>query len=147
MREEETRDIREIAFSSFPALLGTIMAMKRKSLELTQEDMADTLGITISSWSRIERGETALNIEQLLLASKKLKIKTSELIREAECQEKILKEKGVKIVMERKEYSSLAKIAAAGVVLGPLGIVGASLYQLIKPSVQITHVSSRKEDE
>lgn len=123
-----------IAFSSFPALLGAIMAMKRRNLGLTQEEVAKELDITTSSWSRIERGETALNIEQLLLVCKLLNFKPSELLKEAETQENILVDKGVMVVIERKEYASLAKVAAAGALMGPIALIGASLYQFLKPS-------------
>jgi len=138
-------DSKTVVVSNFPALLGSVMAMRRKEINLTQEDLGNALGMNASSWSRIERGETAINIDQLFTAAETLKIKASELIERTEKNELFLKEKGVK-VLDRAAFTTIVKATAAGAALGPIGLVGTGLYQFLKTSYLLSQKNTHNSD-
>lgn len=58
--------------TSYPAVVGRIIAMQREQRGLEQSDIATEVGLSQSTWSRIETGQSALTIEQLAMAAKKL---------------------------------------------------------------------------
>lgn len=135
-----------VIISSFPTLLGAIMANERKKLKFTQKDMADSLEINTSSWSRIERGETTINIEQLVLISKKLGIKASELIEKTEKKEAYLEEEGVKFV-DKKEYSSLGGVGKAAIGGSAAALIGGIASSPIPLVLGIAAISRLFKDE
>lgn len=133
--------------TSFPAVVGVVLAAARKEAEngISQKDMAEAIGATVSTWSRIETGETALTIEQLALAAEKLGVLPSQILEKAEETILELEKKGVAV--EAMRISSAAILAAGAVplagaavagLIGPLGIaagaaaVGFHLYSRIK---------------
>lgn len=58
---------KNILFSTTPSLImGCVLSWLRQQVGLDQRRMAECLGITQASWSRIENGHATANIEQII---------------------------------------------------------------------------------
>ena len=110
--------------TSYPAVVGVVLAAARKEAEkgISQKDMAEAIGATVSTWSRIETGETALTIEQLALAAEKLGVLPSQILKKADEAILELGKKGVAI--EATRISSAAILAAGAVPLASVAVAG-----------------------
>lgn len=115
-----------LAIASYPSVVGAVLASMRKEQGLAQNDMAEAIGATVSTWSRIESGESALTVEQLAQAAKKMGVEPSAILRVADEKVAELRNKGVETKASRGTVES---IIAAGAV----PIVGASLLGLLGP--------------
>jgi transcriptional regulator with XRE-family HTH domain len=62
--------------------LGERIRKARLLRGLSQQNMADELGITVASFSNIERGTTNMNVDRLLKISQLLSMSISELLYE-----------------------------------------------------------------
>lgn len=72
------------AETTYQAIVGSVLVGIRKELGVEQSALAKAVGVNQSTWSRIERGESALSIEQLFLAANHLQIKPSIVIHNSE---------------------------------------------------------------
>ena len=72
------------AGTTFPAIVGAILATERKQAGFTQAEFAQRVGIVQSTWSRIEQGTSALNIEQLAIAATALNTKPHTILEQAD---------------------------------------------------------------
>jgi transcriptional regulator with XRE-family HTH domain len=115
--------------TTYKAILGRVLTQVRKDFGVEQSELASSMGVTQSTWSRIERGETSITVEQLAKASEFFQINSSTVLLDTENAIKKLKQQGVNIHYETKADSKtgkgLAMIGAAA--LGAL--VGAALSQ------------------
>ncbi|ASF40990.1 transcriptional regulator [Halobacillus halophilus] len=55
-------------------MMRTKMRQQREKLNLSQQKVADTAGLTRVNYSSIERGRTEPNIEQMIAIAKALKV-------------------------------------------------------------------------
>jgi transcriptional regulator with XRE-family HTH domain len=62
--------------------LGKNISAKRRLLGLKQEDVAFDIDISITSYAKIERGETNIPFMRLLQIADYLKVEVAELVRE-----------------------------------------------------------------
>lgn len=116
--------------TTYQAVLGRLIIQKRQEKNIDQEEMARHVGVSRSTWSRIESGSSALNIDQLTKVASKLELPLSELMLETETVVEELKNQNVKVHERRDQISSkpgsLAPVVfLGGAVLG--GIVTALL--------------------
>ncbi len=70
--------------TTYAAVLGRVLAHRREQSGLEQRDLAAALGLGQSAWSRIERGDSVINVEQLRTAAKTLGLPSSSLLQEAD---------------------------------------------------------------
>ena len=116
--------------TSFTAVVGAVLASLRKSkANLNQSDMASAIGATVSTWSRIETGETAMTIEQLTLAAEKLDVPPSEVLIAAEKMVLELRSKGIEteaIRVSKKDIITSGRIPIYGGTL--LGLVATAPF-------------------
>lgn len=70
--------------TTYLAIVGSVFVRLRKELGIEQAALAKAVGLNQSTWSRIERGESSLSIDQLFLAADCLRIKPSIVIQESE---------------------------------------------------------------
>jgi len=102
--------------TTYQAVLGRVIVKVRKGQGMEQGLLAKNVGVTQSTWSRIERGESSLNIEQLARASDFLGIKPSYILSETENAVESLELQGV-IVNKNKNTTNdnhgIALIGAA----------------------------------
>lgn len=65
---------------SYPAIVGQVMANVRKERGLDQAACGEMIGLTQSGWSRIERGDVPVTVEQLAMVAHHLGKRPSELL-------------------------------------------------------------------
>lgn len=102
--------------TSYPAVIGSILVNLRNQQGIRQGDLAQAVGVTQATWSRIENGASALTIEQLGLAATRLGIQPNEILRHADQAVQQLKQRGVTVELTRTSpnlESGTALIGAA----------------------------------
>lgn len=117
--------------TTYQAVLGRLIAQKRQQKQIDQGEMAKAVGVSRSTWSRIEAGESALSMDQLAKAASKLGLSLGTLMIEADEIADELRKQNVEVLDGRDQTSTakFGKTAAAtvaflgGAVLG--GIVTA----------------------
>lgn len=116
--------------TTYQAVLGRLIIQKRSEKQIDQKDMAKHVGVSRSTWSRIEGGSSALNMDQLTRVANKLGMPLGELMLEADRIVEQLIKQGVTVHHSRDQVKSkkesMATVAfLGGAVLG--GIVTALL--------------------
>ena len=114
--------------TSYPAIVGQVLSELRRRSGIDQAELADFVGVTQSTWSRIENGASALTIEQLAIAADALGIKRSEILELADQSVNELKSRGIEI--EDKRISG--GLDRGLVILGAAAIGGLIAALLLK---------------
>ena len=83
--------------TTWPAIVGRVLAELRKESGLNQGDVADAVGVGQAAWSKIERGDSALTIEQLYAAARRLELNASDVLRYAELVRREAEVQGVEL--------------------------------------------------
>lgn len=103
--------------TTYQAVVGRIIVKFRKDLGIDQAVLAKGVGVTQSTWSRVERGESSLSIGQLAKAAEHLRVSPSTILFEVESAVKELKSKGVIVriisTQDIKSSNGIAMIGAA----------------------------------
>ncbi len=76
------------------AVLGHLLALIRRRRNLTQAQVAEFLGLAGSTWSRVEKGETPITVEQLRVVADKLNVSPTVLLGLVEQAEGALRRSG-----------------------------------------------------
>ena len=97
----------------YSALLGRVVKHARSERKIDQLSMATALGVTQSAYSRIESGDTNMNVWQLRTCAEQLGIAPSRLLAEVEAREADLRAQGVAIVAEKRSNPAAALIGLA----------------------------------
>lgn len=101
--------------TTYPAIVGCLLANSRKRKGLDQAKVAAAMGLSQASWSRIERGETALSVDQLHRAAEVLGENTWEVLRSADQAVSGLKRDGVEVRSLRAEEAVQQGLVLIGV--------------------------------
>jgi transcriptional regulator with XRE-family HTH domain len=117
----------DIKVTTYPALVGKVLAIQRESLEIDQVDFANQMGLTQSSWSRIERGVATINSEQLNKASLLLETSAGSLLNQADQLKEAFEMNGGKVI-EKKEAEALSP----GMKLVGAAAIAALLFAIVK---------------
>lgn len=67
--------------TTYSALLGQIVGSLRQQRGLEQTVLADALGLSQASYSRLEGGKALWSIDQLMVAAQRLGVPVTEIIR------------------------------------------------------------------
>jgi len=113
------------AETTYSAVLGRVLAQKRKRLgrEWDQARAAQRAGISRSTWSRLENGESAPDAIQLARIAEMFGTTAPEFLAEVEKICNGLRERGVKVHMEKpKKVSTAGGIGLA--LLGTAALAG-----------------------
>jgi transcriptional regulator with XRE-family HTH domain len=121
-----TKQLRTV--TSYPAIVGQVLTELRRCSGIDQSKLADSVGVTQSTWSRIENGASALTIEQLAIAADVLGVKRSEILELADQSVNELKIRGIEI--EDKRISG--GLDKGLVILGAAAIGGLIAALLMK---------------
>lgn len=70
---------------------GNIIRIIRQNKSLSQQNMADEMGITVSSYSKMERGEIDIKLSRLLQIAEALDVPLSEIIGDTALNEPIFR--------------------------------------------------------
>lgn len=92
--------------TTYPAIIGRILAQERKNLGIDQAMMAKKVGINRSSWSRLENGEMAPNAVLLDKIARALKKPPSDILAKADKARKSLEDAGVVVHSEKPKSKS-----------------------------------------
>jgi transcriptional regulator with XRE-family HTH domain len=106
---------------AYPALVGQVIAHVRETRGIKQGEFASAIGLSQSAYSRLEAGESVLNISQLRNVAVHLGMQPSELLMMVDNYENVLRLQGVDVISEKKDYS-------AAVAVG-LGLLAAALLR------------------
>lgn len=156
-------DKSRIGVTSFTAVLGTVIAYYRKKKNIGQAELANKMGITASTLSRIENGESAMSIDQLYMACNFLGIKTHVLLAAAEELEERLQQKGIDAVTgpekstssknKDEAFPSLTVLKGSSLLpfalpfLGPIGgLIGAAALATFKSNSKPNVSKKNNED-
>lgn len=95
---------------TYPALLGRILLQQRELRGIKQGEFAASLGLSQSAYSRLESGDSVLNLSHLRSAALQLQMQPSQILRLADQYEAQLKMQGVQIVSEKQDQSAALAI-------------------------------------
>lgn len=128
--------------TTYQSVLGAVINLLRSSSEktITQADIAESLGVTVSTWSRIERGESPLTLEQLLTVALYLNLPLSKLFQNVEEQIEGLRKQGVSVAVSKEalienhvlQLSNPQLISAGLLAATPIGFLGLVAYGAYK---------------
>jgi transcriptional regulator with XRE-family HTH domain len=110
--------------TTYPALVGNVLAQLRKEKGIGQAEFGALVGIGQSTWSRIEKGESALTIEQLAKAARQLELAPHELLAVVDGAKENLRDQGIGTLMDRIGANNMA-------LLGAIPVVGPSLTAVL----------------
>lgn len=123
------------AVTTSGAILGAILVKLRTEKEMNQGDLASAVGMSPSTWSRIEKGDSGLSIDQLRQASKALGVTPGLILEMMDAAEQAVKDQGVRIDPSKIASSAITPTmqgAAAGAAMGiVLPVVGTALGAII----------------
>ncbi|GIU35988.1 helix-turn-helix domain-containing protein [Shewanella schlegeliana] len=107
--------------TTYSAVLGSIIASRRKALIKEQAEIAAQLGISQASYSRLESGKSSMSTDQIFLTCNALQISPSELFMHVEKSIDSLKSNGYRVIAQTRGSleSDTGKIVV-GAALGAL---------------------------
>lgn len=112
--------------TSYPAVIGSILVKLRDTSNLKQGNLAEAVGVTQATWSRIENGSSALTVEQLSLAASRLGIAPNEILKLADEATTNLQAQGVTV-----EPSRIPGGAGTGLALIGAAALGALITAMV----------------
>jgi transcriptional regulator with XRE-family HTH domain len=108
--------------TTYAAVVGRLLEHHRKNRGLTQQDVAEVVGMTPAGWSRVERGEVPATIELLAAVAETLGVTPGQLLQEADRAHELAQTKGIDVVARRADVQK-RKDAALG-LLGAAAVAG-----------------------
>ncbi len=113
------------ATTTYPALVGRLISESRRARNLKQEQLAEFVGVNQPAWSKIERGESVLTIEQLAMIAPALGQTPGSLLAQADRAVKHAQEQGVRVEWRRvpptgSNTMALLGAAALGAIIGAI---------------------------
>lgn len=113
------------AVTTYAALLGAVFAQLRAAKGMKQGELAEAVGIGASTWSRIEKGESSLSTEQLMLAARALRVSPMKVFEIAEEASREAAKFGIAVELSARQAGS--KGAAGSEEGNPLGAMFSGL--------------------
>ncbi|MCG8094860.1 MAG: helix-turn-helix domain-containing protein [Candidatus Thiodiazotropha endolucinida] len=102
--------------TSYPAVVGGVLVKLRTQQDIRQGDLAQAVGVTQATWSRIENGSSALTIDQVGMAAARLGMLPSQILALADQAVEQIRQRGVHVEPTRSAAnidSGMALIGAA----------------------------------
>jgi transcriptional regulator with XRE-family HTH domain len=104
---------------AYPAVVGQILAQVREQRSEKQGDVATRVGLSQSAYSRLEKGDSVMNLAQLHKVCAELGVTPGSVLQRADLLEQQLKAQGVQVQHEKPDD-------AAALLVG-LGLLAALL--------------------
>ncbi len=114
------------AGSTYAAVVGAVIAKLRSERAIGQGDLASAVGVGQPAWSRIEKGGSALTVDQLARAATALNCSPSEILGMADRTVLEMRNQHFKVSYEKPKRESPENNNAGLLLLG-----GAALAALI----------------
>jgi len=114
--------------TSYSAILGVVLASLRKERFMEQGEMAERMGLSQASYSRLESGKSSFSVDQMFQAASALDISAEELNKRLNGTITQLESNQVKVVPQLRGNTILAK--EGGNEMGHL-LAGAALGALL----------------
>jgi transcriptional regulator with XRE-family HTH domain len=112
--------------TKYSELVARVVGQLRHARNFDQKQFAEALGVSASTWSRAENGQTGLSLDQLAGAARVLSITPAQILGYADNAVDQLKRKGVAVLVGREAAQDDQNFAYLGAAaLGAL--VGAVL--------------------
>lgn len=86
---------------TYPALVGRLLVQRREQLGLKQGALAEAIGLSQSAYSRLESGDSVLNLSQLRNVCAHLGVSPAQVLHAADQYEAQLHRQGVDVVAEK----------------------------------------------
>ena len=115
----------------FTTILGLVLREEREKRRLSQLHMAESVGMTSVGWGKLEKGVSALTVENLAQAANTLGIKTSTLMERVETLITQLQEQGWTVEQKRVDDDGLIagwEMSKTLASVGGLLTIGAVAY-------------------
>ena len=110
--------------TTYPALVGNIIASLRKERSIGQAEFSAMVGVGQSTWSRIEKGQSALTVEQLAKAAGQLDLQPHQLLAVVDGARDNLEAQGIGTLLDRIGVGNMA-------LLGSIPVVGPTLTAVL----------------
>jgi len=114
--------------TTYSAVLGVVLANIRKRQGVEQKDMADRMGLSQASYSRLEGGKSSFSVDQMFQAATALGVEGDELNRQLNGTVLQLKANGIDVMPQLRGNTTQAKEDGVGV--GHV-LIGAALGALL----------------
>ncbi len=108
--------------TTYPIVIGKILQYLRNQRQIDQGALARAVGVTQSTWSRVETGQSALTVDHLARAATVLKQKPEQILALVDQSVENLERQGIAV-----EYKRPSEKLDTGLVL----IAGAALALLL----------------
>ncbi len=119
--------------TTYQAIIGRVVVKIRKELAVEQASLAKNVGVTQSTWSRIERGESSLTVEQLARAADFLRVRPSTILHETEKAVDSLERQGV--FVNKNKQTENKEVGKAKTNQGVAMIGAAALGALVATAI------------
>lgn len=120
-------DFMQPGLTSYSAIVGQVLANLRQERDIKQGDMSAAVNIGQSTWSRIEKGEVALSIDQLARAAKYLGCSPADVLTWAD-QAAVKIQQGKVEVLNDRPVDVKQKSSNAGALLLGGGALAALIW-------------------
>lgn len=98
---------------TYPTLVGKVLEQQRRRLGIKQSNLAAALKMSQSAYSRLESGDSVVNLAQLHIIAPQLKMLPSEVLKSADQYAKDLLQQGVHVVSEKQSNQAAVAIGLA----------------------------------
>ena len=117
----------QVGLTSYSAIVGQVLSNLRQEQDIKQGDMSAAVNIGQSTWSRIEKGEVALSIDQLARAANRLNCLPSDVLRWADQAAAQIAREKVEVLNDRP-VDVKNKSGNAGALLLGAGALAAMIW-------------------
>lgn len=114
--------------TTYSAVLGVVLANLRKQQGVDQKDMADRMGLSQASYSRLEGGKSSFSVDQMFQAANALGFASEALSQQFNGTVLQLKANGVDVVPQLRGNTTQAKEEGSGM---QHVLIGAALGALL----------------
>lgn len=112
--------------TSYASILGQMLRQKRSDAGMDQRALADRLGVSLMTVSRIENGDTVLDVPQMEKAALLFGMDPVEFFKKS-LEAKKRAEESYKVYQSKKEINRHPELAILGVA-AVIGLVAAVLF-------------------
>lgn len=100
--------------TTYPAIVGGVLTKIRNDNNMRQDELAQSVGVTQATWSRIERGQSSITVEHLRKAADKLGAAPGDILRYADRTAIDFRNRGGDVIVSRDNIDNQKVALIAG---------------------------------